>query len=146
MLYELLYTSHANQDLSDEDLAQLLDQSRKRNATIGISGLLIYHNQEFVQLLEGEKDQVQALYDRIALDDRHSSVRTFWDGEIERRNFRNWAMAYIDTRKLDLSNLDWVDILLKKNISLEDLTYNDADNVGKDLIFSLGDQVFRRNI
>lgn len=93
-MFELLYTSVSAGKMSDSDLISLLDQSREKNKRLAITGMLIYHNREFVQILEGEKNAVQELYQTIADDDRHTSVKVFYEGEIKARAFQDWTMAF----------------------------------------------------
>lgn len=56
--------------------------------------MLIHLDNEFLQLLEGEKDQVMTTFNRIALDERHSHVVILGEGPIERRNFEDWDMGF----------------------------------------------------
>ena len=61
----------------------------------GITGFLLYHRGEFVQLLEGERDTVRQVYfDYIVRDPRHTNVNLCWDCEIGQGSFRDWSMAF----------------------------------------------------
>jgi hypothetical protein len=95
-MYELVYNSISEpQDISDSGLTDILAVARLRNQSLGITGLLLYHRGEFVQLLEGERDAVrQVFYDFILCDRRHTSVNLCWDFEIERRSFPDWSMGF----------------------------------------------------
>lgn len=54
-MFELLYTSIAPQGLSEQELLELLTKARIKNKQLGISGMMIYHQREVMQILEGEK-------------------------------------------------------------------------------------------
>ena len=93
-MFELLYTSISPKGMSDSDLKDILEKSRLKNQNLGITGMMIYHDREIIQILEGEKDIVQALFQTIFNDSRHSSVDLFYQGEIKNRAFSNWSMAF----------------------------------------------------
>ena len=93
-MYELLYTSLAVKVFSDDELLDLLSASRANNTRREITGMLVHVNGEFVQLLEGEKSAVQALFTKIKGDPRHKTVTVFYEGAIRRRAFEQWSMAF----------------------------------------------------
>jgi hypothetical protein len=90
----IVYLSRAVHPLTDQDLQQLLDQSRRDNAKRGITGVLFYSHGHIAQLFEGEAEQADSLFERIARDGRHSHVRKLVDKSIDRRSFSNWSMAF----------------------------------------------------
>lgn len=77
-MFELLYTSVAPAGLSHRELTEILQQARENNRRLGISGMLLYHNREIMQLLEGEEAVVKDLFQSIAQDDRHTRVEAFY--------------------------------------------------------------------
>lgn len=93
-MYELLYTSVSPVRLSDSELIQILQHARTKNKRLGVTGMLVYYQQEIMQILEGEKDVVKDLYQTISLDPRHMSVEVFYQGEIKQRAFANWSMGF----------------------------------------------------
>ncbi|WDE04251.1 BLUF domain-containing protein [Thalassomonas viridans] len=101
-MFELLYTSVAPQGFSESELMVLLQTTRLKNKSIGVTGMLVYHDREFIQLLEGEEDIVKDLYQTIARDSRHTNVEVFYQGEIENRAFGDWSMAF---KRLDENSL-----------------------------------------
>jgi hypothetical protein len=94
-LHELIYVSLAESEMSTADLTAMLEQARERNTKIGITGLLVYRRQEFTQILEGNKADIFALYDRICKDKRHKGQYLMWDGPIQQRSFADWSMAFL---------------------------------------------------
>jgi hypothetical protein len=133
-LYEIIYTSLASRELPPEELAQLLDKARLSNAAQGITGMMIYHRREFMQLLEGEQAAVQALYDRIASDPRHQQLRKIWDGPIRERGFSDWGMAFVAPDELALRGRPGYQDLLDRG-----LRHSPADSTGKQLLLTLRD-------
>lgn len=95
MLYELLYTSTSARDMDEYALLDLLIESRDNNVRLGVTGLLVYQQQSFIQLLEGEKEQVLDVYSSICADSRHTGVTTVFEEGIEFRCFADWSMAYL---------------------------------------------------
>ncbi len=97
-LYRLLYMSTARHDMSDGDLEAILVDARRANAAAGITGMLLYGDRHFLQCLEGERQTVEALYDRIAADPRHRGMTRLIAGPIDERAFPDWSMGF---RRLD---------------------------------------------
>jgi hypothetical protein len=95
MLWELVYNSIAYPGPAAPDaLASLVAEARAKNERLGITGVLLQHRGEYVQLLEGERDVVQALYnDAILQDGRHRGVTLCWEQPIAVRSFSDWSMG-----------------------------------------------------
>jgi hypothetical protein len=92
--YHVLYRSRATQAPTEADLQALLEQARTYNAQQQITGLLLYSDGHFVQLVEGAEDVVRALYARLQQDPRHTQVVTLSDGPGPQRWFADWHMAF----------------------------------------------------
>lgn len=103
MLTELVYCSVATRIMTPDDLRDLLEVAREKNARLNVTGILLYSNltREFVQMLEGERDVVEELMAVIANDERHTSVDVMFQGEIEQRSFKDWSMAFRRLEELD---------------------------------------------
>ncbi len=94
MVYQLVYLSRSRQTMSDNELDDILASSRINNANRGVTGMLLYAANTFLQVLEGPKVRVDALFDELYLDDRHSGARVLYSGEVEERSFDNWSMGF----------------------------------------------------
>ena len=92
-LYYLTYTSKMNQEMSEDELKKLVETSQFKNARSGITGLLISLNNTFIQYLEGEKENIEALYDTIKNDSRHKNIEIQFEGVLESRMFSKWHMS-----------------------------------------------------
>jgi len=90
----LVYVSSAARLFTASELAALLQVSRRNNAALGITGLLLYIGGNFMQALEGEAEAVDALYRTITEDPRHRSVMSLVRAPLQRRLFPDWAMGF----------------------------------------------------
>jgi len=77
-----------------EELTELLNQSRERNAERGVTGILMYCKHHFLQILEGPEVEVEALFEKISRDERHKEIRVLLRQSAERRDFTEWQMAF----------------------------------------------------
>ena len=103
MLYRLIYSSEATAEMERADLELMLGESRVRNAKRDITGVLVFVDGVFLQVLEGEKDDVEHLMESIRRDPRHKDIKVFHEEEIEHRAFPTWRMAYLSPRSGDVS-------------------------------------------
>jgi|SRR5271169_2513729 len=95
MPYRLIYSSEAAPGLAAAGLEEMLAESRVRNRVYGITGVLLFVEGAFLQILEGEKEDVLGLMERIQRDPRHHGVKVFYEQEIVERAFASWSMAYL---------------------------------------------------
>jgi len=95
MPFQLVYSSQATLPMTATDLEKILVDARVGNETRKVTGVLIYVDGVFFQILEGDKEVVHALMKSIARDSRHSSVKIFSETETNERAFGNWRMAYL---------------------------------------------------
>ena len=105
-MFSLVYLSRANQMFSESELLELLRISRENNSRLQVTGLLLYKDGNFIQLLEGEQETVNQLYQKISRDDRHVNVTTLFDGPIETREFPNWSMGFNDLKSATPDQLE----------------------------------------
>nr|GFC63030.1 hypothetical protein [Tanacetum cinerariifolium] len=93
-MHHIIYLSWTTGPFTDKELQQLLTCSRQRNTELAVTGILLYGNEQFLQVLEGEEEVVQGVYARIRRDARHCNVLTFANKAIGQRTFTDWAMAF----------------------------------------------------
>ena len=98
---QLVYISRAVKPFSTDELLELLKQARSRNAYLGITGMLLYKDQSFLQLLEGPESAVEEVYRSIQDDDRHIKMRCLMDSKVEQRAFNRWSMGFQNLDKTD---------------------------------------------
>ena len=100
MIHRLIYLSSTPNRISPDDIQSILAQSRQNNARDHITGLLIFHDGSFLQILEGEKDEVLTCYRRINRDTRHSGCIILQSEDVPARQFGEWDMAYVPFAEL----------------------------------------------
>ncbi|OOB92279.1 BLUF domain-containing protein [Rathayibacter sp. VKM Ac-2630] len=93
-MLSVTYVSTAAESFGDADLAELLRQSRDNNARSGLTGMLLFKNGRFMQVLEGEEEDVRERYRAIAADPRHTDVTQLLSESIEGRRFPQWSMGF----------------------------------------------------
>ncbi|MBU3556908.1 BLUF domain-containing protein [Polynucleobacter sp. Ross1-W9] len=93
-LVELSYLSEAVSDMSFLGLMRLLESARTFNQNNGITGILLYDNQQFGQIIEGERANVMKAWKRIQDDERHHRVELLEIREISERNFPEWLLRF----------------------------------------------------
>lgn len=104
-VYHVFYRSQARPGFSQADLDALLDWSRRYNAEHGLTGLLLYSDERFVQVLEGSETAVRTLFTRIQQDTRHTQVVTLSEGPGPQRWFAEWNMALGHVETLELNHV-----------------------------------------
>lgn len=118
----LAYTSIASHHMTHEELLTLLSQSRKNNLPTDITGMLLYMEGCFFQVLEGEVDQLERLYEKISKDPRHHDVMKLILEPIETRSFSNWSMGFQHITKEELNSITGLtDFLDRENNGFEGL-------------------------
>lgn len=93
-LIHLIYASGAAAEPSAAELTSLLRVARKNNGRVGLTGMLLYTNSSFFQVLEGEPAAVDAIFHTIAADTRHTQIVTIIRERIPRRSFGQWSMGF----------------------------------------------------
>jgi len=93
-LYRFVYVSEARKPFTPEALEQLLVQARELNHASGITGMLLYRNRRFMQVLEGPREQVERTWSRIAQDKRHANFCVLMEEPVEQRLFADWSMGF----------------------------------------------------
>lgn len=94
MLIQICYASVAAVPFDEPKLKGMLMNARANNTRDGVTGLLLYGNGHFVQLIEGEEAAVDALYARIVRDPRHCQVFLMYRESVTARDFGTWTMAF----------------------------------------------------
>ncbi len=105
MLVRLLYASRAADAVDADALASILRQSKENNPRVGVTGVLCFctNARMFMQVLEGGRNAVSALYNHIARDARHRDVSLLAYEEIGERKFASWSMGQVNMSRLNPS-------------------------------------------
>lgn len=101
MLVRLLYVSQSVGPITTTVTTSVLEKSSANNKKLNITGVLCQGSGLWMQVLEGERAQVNILYARIMADRHHKNVQLLSIEEIESRRFGQWSMALVYLSKDD---------------------------------------------
>ncbi len=105
MLVRLLYASRAIDNNRVAMTESIMQQSKLHNPDRGITGILCYGGDIFLQVLEGGRTEVNELYGYILRDTRHKDVVILHYVEITERRFSGWTMGQVNLDKINPSVL-----------------------------------------
>lgn len=100
-----IYTSSAQDRPDGEALKRILAQSRRNNAPLEITGMLLHTAGSYFQILEGAPEAVDQLFARISADPRHHRITTIIREPIPRRSFPDWTMGFAEISPPELARL-----------------------------------------
>lgn len=112
-IHQLVYISAAEHDFTEKELQELLAKARQNNGGLEITGMLLFHEGSFIQALEGKKERVEKLYEKIGQDQRHSETRVIFRGAVEERDFDSWSMGFYRSNQSSSENLNGFHKFLK---------------------------------
>ena len=100
----MAYLSSAAETPTGQVLDDILSVSRRNNAARGVTGMLCHYDGSFLQFLEGEAADVEAVFSVIAADPRHRGLVRLYARSIQSRLFPHWSMALARPGDLDPEN------------------------------------------
>ena len=112
MLSQLTYVSNRNANCTEAEIEKILASCKKNNPPLNITGVLLYSDAKFIQMVEGDSKVILGLYDKIKADKRHSNCMMISYGAIAEKSFPSWHMG---ARKLAFNEVDF-----KTDITKED--------------------------
>ena len=106
----LLYTSRSclvPAELTvEQQVSNMAARAAMRNKELGITGVLVFVEDQFIQLLEGEGPAVEQVFERICCDFDHAQVRLVDLVGVKDRMFGRWHMAELSGGEAPASPLD----------------------------------------
>ncbi|SEQ38542.1 Sensors of blue-light using FAD [Solimonas aquatica] len=121
-LVHCIYTSAARSPaFGRKELDELLKVCRTNNQAHGVTGMLLFEKGSFFQILEGERSQVEALFDKIATDPRHVRINKLIVERIAQRDFGEWTMGHGEISALDLLRIPGLNDFFSRGQSYEQL-------------------------
>jgi hypothetical protein len=141
-LIHCVYASAASRDFETQELAELLAVSRENNARLGLTGMLLYAEGSFFQVLEGEAHVVDAIYEKIGRDKRHVHMTLVIKESIPKRYFDAWTMGFYKVSREELAGLTGVNDFFGKDRTLVSLDAGRA----KKLLAAFRDGRWRRRL
>ena len=121
-MFYLVYVSVAAEKVSKDDLLEILARSRTNNAEAGITGMLLYKDGNYMQVLEGEEKAVRDLYARIRRDPRHLGIVTLVEGRRDNRCFGDWSMGFQDLSSLEARDVPGYSEFLNTPLTAEEFS------------------------
>ncbi len=97
-LIHIVYLSYSEKKLSESELNGFLATIRRKNEIQNITGLLLYNDEAFIQVIEGNREKIHQIFDLISKDSRHSNIVKLLEEPITKRAFPGWSMGF---RKID---------------------------------------------
>ena len=116
-LIRLVYASTAFKDWRPKSLLELLKTCRKNNSAKDITGILLYANRTFFQVLEGEEEAVERLFETIKKDKRHKDVTLIEKKLIIEREFPYWSMGSQSLGREDLERVEGLDEFYRRDFN-----------------------------
>lgn len=92
-LVRLVYTSTETKTFTAVRMLQLLSQARENNKALGVTGVLLYDMGNFFQVLEGPRQTIEALFERVMEDTRHTNIVKLILEPADSRLFEEWSMG-----------------------------------------------------
>ena len=117
MYYRVMYMSTATEEFTNKELDELLEKSIKNNSELNVTGLLVVKGRTFIQCLEGSKESVTKIFEKIQNDTRHKDIIELIEENSDKRIFPNWNMGFKNIR--NLTNIESEKL---KNFDLEDFS------------------------
>ena len=93
-LIHIVYVSFSSTEMSEDEIIELLAEVRAKNKKQHVTGLLLHNNESFIQVIEGEKNTINRLYEKIKTDPRHENIVKLLEEPIHSRAFPDWSMGF----------------------------------------------------
>ncbi|MEJ8568807.1 BLUF domain-containing protein [Elongatibacter sediminis] len=104
-LHAIVYVSSAVHLMQPDELEQLLARARRKNQKLGVTGLLLYCDGNFMQYIEGEEENLRKIFKTIQTDPRHQGLVKILDQPVNEREFADWNMGFAIAHETELSRL-----------------------------------------
>jgi hypothetical protein len=108
--------SSATKFLSEEDISSLLHKARQYNLEHNITGILLYIDGDFLQILEGNKHDVYDLFLKIKTDTKHRGIIVVHEGKKAARQFKEWTMGFHSSSYKEITDITGLKDINKNNL------------------------------
>ena len=143
-MIQLSYISSVANSMSTGELVGLLQKCLANNQRDGVTGMLLYGNDTFLQTLEGDEPVVDGLYDKIRQDPRHDNVKSLTRKTIESRQYAEWNMGFRRMSDEELTHVGGLIDFSEKKFTFEYLVKHEDDARRLMDHFSSWDPLLRR--
>lgn len=122
-LYKIMYISSATRDMGDNELESMLIKCREKNTFFDITGYMLYHEGNIIQLLEGKRTMLEYIYNTIRLDTRHHDIIELCAAPIEKRAFADWKMGFQNINRQQIQKLNTIQDLFYDELPVSQLEH-----------------------
>lgn len=137
-----IYSSTATCDFQPDALITLLNGARINNTAMGLSGMLLYAEGTFFQVLEGAPEAVDTLVEKISRDPRHCRLTTIIRGQISKRAFADWSMGFAEISESELTAIIGANDFFSSRRCLTAIT----DGYAKKLMAAFADGLWQQTL
>lgn len=117
-MHRIIYLSSSVKFLTPKEINFLLMQSRRNNQETLITGVLLYIDGDFLQVLEGPKTELLKLFDTIKADHRHKCIITVFDGQIKGKYFPEWIMGFAVSEYKKIREIEGLEYMDREALSV----------------------------
>jgi len=125
-MLQVSYVSRSSEPMSSEQLLALLLQCRKNNAENAVTGMLLYKDGTFLQVIEGEDEVIDQLVDLILDDPRHAQVQILSRKSISSREYADWSMGFEQVTDARLEGVEGLKDFAASDFNFDYLVGNEA--------------------
>lgn len=118
-MVQMIYVSSSTYQMNEDEVLEILNVSRAYNKKNNITGMLLYLNNTFLQILEGGNPEVEETLERIKKDKRHKNITLLEVSEIEKRSFPDWSMGFKYISEENKDEIEGFSEFLEKDIDPE---------------------------
>ena len=133
-LIHIVYLSYSAKELSETELNGFLATIRRKNEIQNITGLLLYNDEAFIQVIEGNRETIHQIFNLISKDSRHSNVLKLLEEPITKRAFPGWSMGFRRTNKEQYIQLPGFSDFMQNKQS--EIDYKECATAVKHLLYS----------
>jgi len=134
MLSQLVYVSSRAAICNDDEIENILASCKKNNPELGITGILLYSDTKFIQMVEGEYKTIFTLYDKLKKDSRHYDFYMISCAPIKERAFPSWHMG---SKKFSESEVNFKTDIQEEDKLIFDHILNGTEENGQAVLNTL---------
>ena len=116
---QVVYVSSATKSFSETNLLEIVQKAQAFNSSEGITGMLLYRDLNFMQVLEGPESAVRSLLAKIEHDPRHTGILVLLERTVDSPQFGDWSMGFRDLNTLTISQAEEYDAYFSKSMASE---------------------------
>ncbi|MBN2858102.1 MAG: BLUF domain-containing protein [Candidatus Delongbacteria bacterium] len=128
-LSHLIYASRSEKGITEKDILDILKFARKNNKAVNVTGMLLFDSGSFLQVLEGDEEELNKLFKTISKDKRHTDIVKIVNEAIPERKFKDWSMGYASLSKSELMKIDGLNDFFHGSSCLTDLDEGRAKKI-----------------